>query len=96
MSNAIDLQILDQEQEIAHLLALQQELVMSEQPKLLSRVPQAICFKVNIRSYLSSNSQKLVYGCIFPTKWHFSFFAVMNTKRFKDDLSHELLHLLAA
>lgn len=65
MSCAIDLQILDQEQEIADLLALQQKLVMSEQPKELSQAPQALCFKVDIRSYLPSHSQKLVYGCIF-------------------------------
>lgn len=65
MRHAIDLQILEQEQEIADLLALQQELVMSAQPKELSPVPQAICFKVDIRAYLPSHSQKLIYGCIF-------------------------------
>ena len=177
MSRAIDLQILDQEQEIADLLDLQQKLVMSEQPKELSRVPQAIRFKVDIRSYLPSHFHKPIYGCIFSdevamnaallraglyvhtkmgivddaTVFHcdlmkhvaghdfngrelaaygkqpavsapilpeykqlreierefnqqvilpitqshqddFSLFAIMNTKRFKDDLSHELLH----
>lgn len=65
MSQAIDLQVLDEEQEIADLLALQQTLVMSEQPKELSRLPQAICFQVDIRSYLPGQSQKPIYGCIF-------------------------------
>lgn len=63
----IEIKMLQSEQSVAQLVALQKTMHMSDNPKQLSNTPQAICFRANINKFLPSKNtvSKPIYGCIF-------------------------------
>lgn len=69
-SNVIEITMLQQEQTLSKLLALQKIMTMSATPKELSAKPQVTCFKANINEFFPAKtiSHKPIYGCVFSDR----------------------------
>ena len=66
MDSAINIEFFPSDQQISQLLKIQNTMPMSKAPKVLSKIPKALCFMVNIDEYLpKAGNIKPIYGCIF-------------------------------
>lgn len=63
----IEINMLQGAQTMEQIITVQQEMIMSANPKELSDSPQAVCFEATIEKFLpkSTANPKAIYGCIF-------------------------------